>query len=990
MAHFKSQAENRAKEAENHPSAFGGLNLTRIREEVTEILKLVGRGGFFEQYTLHDIAHVDALLGLVDKLIPPATARAMTPADWLLIVLSAYFHDLGMLITRHEFEARESLPAFVAFRERVFAGEKGADYEAAVARLDGEARERFLYEEFVRTHHADRVSEWIRGEFGSRYGVSDRAVAAVNDLLRDLDPVFRNDLALVCRSHHEEDLYDLSKYRVRRVYSDAPEAVANLQYAAIILRSADVLQVQRKRTPSVLFKLIDPTNPISQAEWAKQEGVRAVTPRWDTAGDVGVVEVHASFESEDAYFGLLAYLQQYAARELEKCWDWARQARRVGSTFEFPWRLLDSTQVEPLGFEGRIFGFQLDQEKILRLLTGHTLYNNPAVAVREVVQNAIDAVRFRHHLHPDEPRGSVSVAWDPERLELVITDTGTGMTQEIIERYLLNVGASYYQSEAVVQQHSTFSPISRFGIGVLSCFMIASEVRILTVHPDEPEARLLTLPSVVKNYLIKKLSKGRPEVRELGDHGTRVTLKIRRSAVLSDVESLLRYWIVVPDCEVLYSVPGSEPVRIGFSDVEAALRHYLLASGQNRGGAAELRTVDLEGMAVSYALQYDHGFDLWYLRYSADYEGADVTAGPVRELDAMPGVCVEGIRVLDYPLGFAPGAMVPLILTNLRGPTAPKTNVARSQLEQSEEIGGTFEKLYTIIAEHVRSEFRRLVDSGLGLAQAAVEADLLWSQNDVPELLASAEAFDSVMGRIEVIAVEEGDELKITSRQRLLDSDGVWTVDSPMLNHLEGLSGLLGVNHSAAEIVSRLEATPSRPFPRPRLVGRSTRPLAGMEVAVIRLDMSQRERRLDLLWKKAAGRWKLMNPDPRFDQPSRRVWMLESDEVEVSFGSSDLRVDEIFWREAVFILPQSILVEFWNTFGMIDRFGYWVREILHGRFDDDGKERLWRDLVPYDPEAAERILARLPLRRDRQYRQYWLDTRTIPKLTWKHEDDLPF
>lgn len=131
-------------------------------------------------------------------------------------------------------------------------------------------------------------------------------------------------------------------------------------------------------------------------------------------------------------------------------------------------------------------------------MTGHTLYNDPRIAVREVLQNALDAVRFRNHLVPSEPIGKIEVLWKSKDRILIIRDTGTGMTQETIEGFLLNVGSSFYQSESVVKKHATFSSISRFGIGVLSTFMIADEVQILTVHPDEEYALKLTLPSAVK------------------------------------------------------------------------------------------------------------------------------------------------------------------------------------------------------------------------------------------------------------------------------------------------------------------------------------------------------------------------------------------------------------------------------------------------------------------------------------------------------------
>jgi hypothetical protein len=76
---FSSNAEQRAKRAEDYPSIFGSINLTAIRENIGEILKLIGRDGIFREYTLHDVNHIDAMLALVDKLIPSDTA---SPGRW--------------------------------------------------------------------------------------------------------------------------------------------------------------------------------------------------------------------------------------------------------------------------------------------------------------------------------------------------------------------------------------------------------------------------------------------------------------------------------------------------------------------------------------------------------------------------------------------------------------------------------------------------------------------------------------------------------------------------------------------------------------------------------------------------------------------------------------------------------------------------------------------------------------------------------------------
>ncbi len=121
---FSSKAEQHAKKAEDYPSIFGSVNLTSIRENVGEILKLIGRDGIFREYTLHDANHIDAMLALVDKLIPADTAAQMKIADWLMIVLSYYFHDLGMVVTKKEFENRYNGTEFPTFKRICWLGTK--------------------------------------------------------------------------------------------------------------------------------------------------------------------------------------------------------------------------------------------------------------------------------------------------------------------------------------------------------------------------------------------------------------------------------------------------------------------------------------------------------------------------------------------------------------------------------------------------------------------------------------------------------------------------------------------------------------------------------------------------------------------------------------------------------------------------------------------------------------------------------------------------
>ena len=179
-----TEAEKRAKEAEQL-QAFMGLNLQHIKQEVAILLSLIGREEIFDQYTNHNISHINAMLEMLDWLITDATKERMSPTDWLLIVLSIYFHDLGMLVTKKEFEMRGQ-SRFAEYCENVlFSGDNGKDYRAKVQERfpEQDKADRFLYQEFVRNKHAERIRAWIDEKSPADLGIAEDAMREVNRLL---------------------------------------------------------------------------------------------------------------------------------------------------------------------------------------------------------------------------------------------------------------------------------------------------------------------------------------------------------------------------------------------------------------------------------------------------------------------------------------------------------------------------------------------------------------------------------------------------------------------------------------------------------------------------------------------------------------------------------------------------------------------------------------------------------------------------------------
>lgn len=372
MDKFTDYVELQAEKAETL-SFCRGIKLLHIRDKVEAMLGFIGKSGIFEEYTVHSIAHIDEMLKIAEWLIPDTTKVKMTYAEWLMLTLAIYFHDLGMVVTKEEFECRHETD-FKEYKENILDNTKESEYE--VCAKDAEKGDTFLYQEFVRENHAARIRQWIEGKNVKNLGEAQTLCKEINDTLKNLDNMFKADLAMICESHHKDDIEDFSKYKVKKMYGNTENERVNLNYVAIILCTADLLHITRDRTPSVARRLINVSNPTSILEWEKQMAVRAVGPKdqRNENGDVDnskqkdTIEITAYFdgaETAEAYFGLSSYLQ-YTRKELSKCCEIVEKAqKREGAiVYEFPWREVDESQIEVNGFEKKKLQFTIAQDNI--------------------------------------------------------------------------------------------------------------------------------------------------------------------------------------------------------------------------------------------------------------------------------------------------------------------------------------------------------------------------------------------------------------------------------------------------------------------------------------------------------------------------------------------------------------------------------------------------------------------------------------------------
>ncbi|MGW5133125.1 wHTH domain-containing protein [Streptomyces sp. NPDC004135] len=192
------------------------------------------------------------------------------------------------------------------------------------------------------------------------------------------------------------------------------------------------------------------------------------------------------------------------------------------------------------GPAGEVIRFRLDEERIQELLMGENLYRDRSLAIRELYQNALDACRYRRaRQHARDGRdtyeGEITFTQDFDREEgryfLECQDNGIGMDETVLADVFSRAGVRFtdlprYQEERQdwEKQGITVHPNSRFGIGVLSYFMIADEIRVTTCALDGGSGRSeeLTVLITGPGHYFRVRRTGRK-----GPVGTKVRLYLR-------------------------------------------------------------------------------------------------------------------------------------------------------------------------------------------------------------------------------------------------------------------------------------------------------------------------------------------------------------------------------------------------------------------------------------------------------------------------------
>lgn len=460
-----------------------------IRDRAAQLVSRIA--GDLPGMTVHDISHLDALWDTASSVAEGAVN--VNPAEAFVLGASILLHDAAMSLAAYPGGLAE-VSTTIAWKDAIARLALNSE-ESGGEKFDVEnppdAIVQRILPEVLRRLHAERAEElaeqaWRTADGSQTYLVED------SELRRFYGPT----IGQIAHSHW------WSVQKLEQEFSEDLGALASQTRNRVdriklgcLLRVADALHLDSRRAPRFLRAITNPSG-ISALHWSFQE--RLARPHIEL--DAVVFTTGQPFGREDAEAWWLAYdtlnavdrelrdvdlLLQGRGREVLK----ARRVKGAGS----PESLARSVRTQ--GWRPVDARLQVsDVPRIVENLGGSKLYgNDPTVALRELIQNAADAVQARRKYQkrpPDWGLIKVGLLQEDDQVWLVVEDNGIGMSEQVLTGPLLDFGTSFWRSSLTMEEFpglmaAGMHAIGRFGIGFFSVFMLGPVVRVYSRRCDK-------------------------------------------------------------------------------------------------------------------------------------------------------------------------------------------------------------------------------------------------------------------------------------------------------------------------------------------------------------------------------------------------------------------------------------------------------------------------------------------------------------------------
>lgn len=539
---------------------------------------------YFPFYTRHDVHHGYQVVKRIEQSVLPvcfevSQTEAFNAPEAFLLIAAAYAHDLGMA---------------------VFPGES----QGLLSSLGLQASQGWeTHEElqsFLRRNHSIRGGEYI-GKHAEDIGVPRNLVTALDLLMKA----------------HNFSIPELEQALSHPFAAGQKEI--NLAQLAIIVCTADAIEFSDTRVvEGVIDSLVVDATPSARTSY--MENMKHVCTGDSLAvSEDGRIIVGGSFDE--------AEVLALAHRTFDQMEEWIRGYSDIDQRCRY--RRL-KVGGEPfhrnLVFTGGNFhrlGVRLNKRSVIDLIASNAIWRmNQGIALRELLQNAVEACRYRqfHSSLSDAYQPEIRVFFDRKQHSVRISDNGCGMSERTVLNNFLTVGSSRSKEKSYASAH--YSPIARFGIGFWSVFTIADNVDVSTAAFEEYRGR----PEDAKR------AKGfafNVQLGELQDFtvfsalerrcGTDIVLQLKPGVVIDDVYTSTRSQLVCSMVPMVLVLDDSEEI-LG-SNLPDVTDNDLFGVRRDAAKASGVKAFRYQGCTGKAAMSFG-------LAYRIENGRASFTSGP--------------------------------------------------------------------------------------------------------------------------------------------------------------------------------------------------------------------------------------------------------------------------------------------------------------------------------------------------------------------------
>ncbi|MET3485854.1 ATP-binding protein [Methylobacterium sp. 1973] len=445
--------------------------------------------------TLHDEAHFEALWRSADLIA--GLNYGLNPAETYVLGGAILVHDIGHAVAA--FPGRMSEIESTELWKDAILAEYTRDPSAHLpspAELENppeRVRKAALFST-LRALHAEKATELASLRFDNpKTGTTVHLIE--DDQLRiHLGEV----IGEVAASHHWNLTTLLDRFvGIRGAPPGMPgEWSIDPIKLACLLRCADAVQIDQARAPDFLYAMLQ-LNGLSEAHWRAQNRLAAPTPDTDDPSALVFTSTKAFSEGDAEAWWIAHDAVVVANNELQSCASLMRDLKKKQFSIT---RVKDASAPERLASHIRPVGWRPinavvkvgPTERVVGMLGGSQLYgDDPVVPLRELIQNAADAVRARRALEPASSHyeGHIVVRLVAGAQEgraiysLNVDDDGIGMSEKVLTGPFLEFGTSYWTSDHIRSEHPGLSrrvlrQTGRYGIGFFSVLMISSKIHV--------------------------------------------------------------------------------------------------------------------------------------------------------------------------------------------------------------------------------------------------------------------------------------------------------------------------------------------------------------------------------------------------------------------------------------------------------------------------------------------------------------------------------